>query len=77
MTDAVTTAEVDRQDEALSVWLPLRAAMRLAFGVGGMTDLRWKNFYQTMQSAGIYPKGLDVTKAYDLRFMRRSLQNYR
>ena len=42
-----------------------------------MTDLRWKNFYQTMQSAGIYPKGLDVTKAYDLRFMRRSLQNYR
>ncbi len=48
-----------------------------AFGVGGMTDARWRNFYQTMQSVGIYPKGLDVTKAYDLRFMRRALQNYR
>ena len=34
-------------------------------------------FYQTMQSEGLYPKGLDYTKAYDLRFMRRALQNFR
>jgi NitT/TauT family transport system substrate-binding protein len=48
-----------------------------AFGMGAMTDKRWREFYQTMQGVGIYPKGLDVTKAYDLRFMRQSLQNYR
>src|SRR5476649_1521749 len=47
-----------------------------AFGVGGMTELRWRNFYQTMQSEGLYPKGLDYTKAYDLRFMRQALQNF-
>ena len=47
-----------------------------AFGVGGMTDERWKNFYETMESEGLYPKGLDVTKAYDLRFVRRTLQNF-
>ena len=41
-----------------------------AFGLGGMTDKRWRNFYQTMASEGLYPKGLDYTKAYDLRFMR-------
>ena len=48
-----------------------------AFGVGGMTEARWRAFYQTMASQGLYPKGMDYTKAYDLRFMRRSLQNYR
>ena len=48
-----------------------------AHGVGAMTDKRWREFYQTMQSVGIYPKGLDVTKAYDLRFMRQSLQNFK
>jgi hypothetical protein len=42
-----------------------------------MTELRWRNFYQTMQSEGLYPKGLDYTKAYDLRFMRGTLQNFR
>ncbi len=48
-----------------------------AFGVGAMTELRWRNFYQTMQSEGIYPKGLDYTKAYELRFMRGALQNFK
>ena len=48
-----------------------------AFGVGGMTDKRWREFYQTMQSEGLYPKGLDYTKAYDLTFMRRAFQNFK
>jgi NitT/TauT family transport system substrate-binding protein len=73
MTDAVIAQSIDKMKRFGLV----AGGDAPAFGVGGMTDLRWKNFYQTMQSAGIYPKGLDVTKAYDLRFMRRSLQNYR
>ncbi len=48
-----------------------------AFGIGGMTEKRWREFYQTMQSLGLYPKGLDYTRAYDLKFMRRALQNFR
>jgi hypothetical protein len=30
-----------------------------------------------MQSEGLYPKGLDYTKAYDLTFMRRAFQNFK
>ena len=48
-----------------------------AFGTGAMTEIRWRNFYLTMQSEGLYPKGLDYTKAYDLRFMRGTLQNFK
>src|ERR1700761_6016457 len=47
-----------------------------AYGVGAMTDKRWKEFYDTMASQGLYPKGMDVTKAYDLRFERHTLQNF-
>jgi NitT/TauT family transport system substrate-binding protein len=47
-----------------------------AYGMGAMTDKRWRDFYQTMASQGIYPKGMDYTKAYDLRFQRHTFQNF-
>jgi NitT/TauT family transport system substrate-binding protein len=47
-----------------------------AYGVGAMTDKRWKEFYGTMAAEGIYPKGMDYTKAYDLRFQRHTFQNF-
>ena len=47
-----------------------------AYGLGAMTDKRWGEFYQTMASQGLYPKGLDYTKAYDLRFQRHTFQNF-
>ncbi len=47
-----------------------------AYGLGAMTDKRWRDFSQVMTGQGIYPKGLDVTKAYDLRFQRHTLQNF-
>jgi len=37
--------------------------------IGAMTDARWKLFYDTMASEGLYPKNLDYKKAYDLRFV--------
>lgn len=40
-------------------------------GIGAMTDARWQGFYQTASDQGLYPKGLDVTKAYTLRFVNR------
>ena len=48
-----------------------------AFGLGSMTDAQWKLFYDTMASEGIYPKGLDYKKAYDLSFARATLQKFR
>ena len=41
----------------------------LKLGIGAMTDARWGEFYRTMADVGVYPKGLDVAKAYTLRFV--------
>jgi NitT/TauT family transport system substrate-binding protein len=38
--------------------------------LGRMSDARWKNFFDTMSSEGLYPKTLDYRKAYDLRFVK-------
>lgn len=48
----------------------------LDYGLGSMTEKRWQTFYETMVSQGVYPKGLDFRKAYDLRFIRRTVQNF-
>jgi NitT/TauT family transport system substrate-binding protein len=37
-------------------------------GIGAMTDERWASFFDTMATAGIYPKTLDVKAAYTLQF---------
>ncbi len=73
MTDAVIAQSIDKMKSFGLV----TGGDAPAFGVGGMTDKRWHDFYQTMQDAGLYPKGLDIAKAYDLRFMRRAFQNFR
>ena len=41
----------------------------LKLGIGAMTEARWAEFYRSMADVGVYPKGLDVTKAYTLRFV--------
>jgi len=38
-------------------------------GIGAMSAKRWADFYQSTSSEGVYPKGLDVTKAYTLQFV--------
>jgi NitT/TauT family transport system substrate-binding protein len=42
-------------------------------GIGAMTAERWAAFYQATSDAGVYPKGLDVTKAYTLRFVNQKV----
>jgi NitT/TauT family transport system substrate-binding protein len=37
--------------------------------IGTMTDGRWKIFFDTMASEGLYPKTLDYKKAYTLQFL--------
>lgn len=37
-------------------------------GVGAMTDERWASFFDTMSTAGVYPKTLDYKSAYTLQF---------
>jgi NitT/TauT family transport system substrate-binding protein len=47
-----------------------------AFGIGAMTDLRWRQFFATMSAEGLYPKNLPYQKAYDLSFMRNAPQYF-
>jgi NitT/TauT family transport system substrate-binding protein len=38
-------------------------------GIGAMTDARWKDFFDTMSKAGLYPADMDYKKAYTLQFV--------
>ena len=40
-------------------------------GVGAMSDARWRSFFETMSSQGLYPADMDFRKAYTLRFVNR------
>jgi NitT/TauT family transport system substrate-binding protein len=39
-------------------------------GIGTMTKARWDAFYQATQSEGLYPKDMDISKAYTLTFVQ-------
>src|SRR5258708_1890111 len=38
-------------------------------GLGTMTEARWKMFFETMSSEGLYPANLPYRAAFDLRFV--------
>ena len=42
-------------------------------GVGAMRQARWREFYETMAKAGVYPKGLDFRKAFTLTFVDKKV----
>ena len=50
-----------------------RSGDALKLGIGAMTDVRWKRFYETMTAAGTFPAGLDHTKAYSLEFVNKGI----
>jgi NitT/TauT family transport system substrate-binding protein len=46
------------------------------FGLGTMTDARWKQFFDTMVADGLYPRTLPYRNAYDLRFVHAMPMNF-
>lgn len=42
-------------------------------GIGAMTAQRWADFYQSAAAEGLYPKGMDVSKAYTLQFVDKKV----
>lgn len=42
-------------------------------GIGAMTDARWKAFFDTMSSVGIYPSDMPYQKGYDLSFVNKKV----
>lgn len=47
----------------------LDAGEAARLGIGAMTAARWAAFYQATANEGLYPKGLDVSGAYTLKFV--------
>jgi NitT/TauT family transport system substrate-binding protein len=43
------------------------------YGIGAMTDARWRDFFDTMSKAGVYRKDLDFRKAYTLQFVNKKV----
>jgi NitT/TauT family transport system substrate-binding protein len=72
MTDAILKQAWDKMKD----FGMILSGDGLAFGLGSMTERQWKLFYDTMASEGLYPKGLDFRRAYDLSFVRATLQKY-
>jgi NitT/TauT family transport system substrate-binding protein len=42
-------------------------------GIGAMTDARWAGFLASMAAEGLYPKDLDVKRAYTLQFVNKKV----
>ncbi len=42
-------------------------------GIGAMTQARWADFYASMSGQGLYPRDLDVERAYTLRFVNHNV----
>lgn len=42
-------------------------------GIGAMTKARWDAFYQSVLSEGLYPKGMDISRAYTLTFVDKKV----
>jgi NitT/TauT family transport system substrate-binding protein len=72
MTDAILDQALDKMKR----YEILLSGDGRAFGLGSMTDMQWKNFYDTMAGEGLYSRGLDYKRAYDLSFVRATLQKY-
>jgi len=45
-------------------------------GIGAMTDARWKDFFDTMASEGVFKADTDYTQAYTLDFVNKGAYYY-
>jgi NitT/TauT family transport system substrate-binding protein len=65
MTDGLIAQAISKM-KSYGVAEPADAKMH---SIGQMSDARWKTFFDTMASEGLYPKALDYRKAYTLKFI--------
>src|SRR6185312_5415054 len=43
----------------------------LKSGIGAMTNQRWRDFFTVMAGQGLYPRDIDLSKAYSLAFVNK------
>ena len=44
-----------------------------ALGIGAMNEARWKDFFETMVKAGLYPADMDYRRAFTLQFVNHQV----
>ena len=44
------------------------------YGIGAMTNARWRDFFDIMAGAGVYPKDMYYKKAFTLQFVNRKVE---
>src|SRR4029077_12894546 len=42
-------------------------------GIGAMSEARWRDFFDTMTKAGLYPADMDFPKAFTLQFVNKKV----
>jgi NitT/TauT family transport system substrate-binding protein len=42
-------------------------------GIGAMSEARWRDFFETVTKAGLYPADMDVRQAYTLQFVNKKV----
>ena len=45
----------------------------LTLGIGAMTEVRWKSFFDKMVHAGVVKPGIDLKRAYTLQFVNKGV----
>ena len=68
MTDAL----LDYGREAMRSHGIVEADDAQALGIGAMTDIRWKDFFDSMVKAGLYPADMNYRQAYTLKFVHKA-----
>jgi NitT/TauT family transport system substrate-binding protein len=76
--DLIKKANPDMSDEINAYVLKALKDYQLAsggdaktMGIGAMTDTRWKEIFDEMVAAKIYPASMDYTKAFTLQFVNK------
>lgn len=69
MTDALLAYGIDKMKQ----YGVVDSGDAKANGIGAMTDPRWKDFFDAMAKAGLYPADTDVKKAYTLQFVNKKI----
>jgi NitT/TauT family transport system substrate-binding protein len=67
----MTDAQIDYSIRKLKEYGIVDSREAEELGIGAMTDERWRNFFQFAADAGLYPKDLDLSKAYTLQFVNQ------
>jgi NitT/TauT family transport system substrate-binding protein len=69
MTDALLAYGIDKMKQYGIV----DSGDAKANGIGAMTEARWKDFFESMAKAGLYPAEMDWQKAYTLQFVNKKV----